>query len=162
MVGFLLAGIIQGLAANDVSGMIRRVAVDAPLAIVLMVGTITVVNRAVDPSRRTIEVWCEIPNTSHQIRAGVFGTVAVATGMLKQAIVVPIAAIQFEEGTNKGAVMVVDKDKKAVKRPVETAPAVGGKVSVLRGLERGETVIVQGGYGLPDGTAVQWPEAAKK
>ena len=34
MVGFLLAGIIQGLAANDVSGMIRRVAVDAPLAIV--------------------------------------------------------------------------------------------------------------------------------
>ena len=44
MVGFLLAGIIQGLAANDVSGMIRRVAVDAPLAIVLMVGTITVVN----------------------------------------------------------------------------------------------------------------------
>ena len=48
MVGFLLAGIIQGLAANDVSGMIRRVAVDAPLAIVLMVGTITVVNLLLD------------------------------------------------------------------------------------------------------------------
>lgn len=48
MVAFLLAGIIQGLAANDVSGMIRRVAVDAPLAVVFMIATITVVNLLLD------------------------------------------------------------------------------------------------------------------
>lgn len=48
MVAFLLAGIVQGLMANDTSGMVRRVAVDAPLAVLAMVGTITVVNLLLD------------------------------------------------------------------------------------------------------------------
>jgi multidrug efflux pump subunit AcrA (membrane-fusion protein) len=119
-------------------------------------GTVRVVNRAVDPTRRTVEVWCEIPNGDQQIRAGVFGTVVIVTGSLKRAVVVPIQAVQFEEGSAKGAVMVVDAARKASKRQVETAPAEGGKVALLKGVRAGETVIVEGGYGLPEGTPVKW------
>lgn len=45
LVGFLLAGIIQGLMAGDVGGMLRRVAADAPLAVLGMIGTTVVVDR---------------------------------------------------------------------------------------------------------------------
>jgi multidrug efflux pump subunit AcrA (membrane-fusion protein) len=125
-------------------------------------GTVTVVNRAVDTARRTVEVWCEIANGGQQLRAGVFGTVVIETGSLKKAVVVPITAVQFEEGTSKGYVMVVGQDKKAARRAVETTPAETGKVAILQGLRNGETVIVEGGYGLEDGTSVTWQGAGEQ
>lgn len=48
LVAFLLAGIIQGLIAGDTGGMIRRVAADAPLAVLGMVGTTVVVDLLLD------------------------------------------------------------------------------------------------------------------
>ena len=39
-------------------------------------GQITVVSRAVDPAKRTVEVWCEIANPERRLRAGAFGSVA--------------------------------------------------------------------------------------
>jgi len=127
-----------------------------------LAGKVTVVNQAVDATRRTVEVWCEIPNPKLQLRAGTFGTVNITTGILKQAVVVPISAVQFDEGTTKGSVWVAGADHKAVKRAVETSPAADGKVAITQGLRAGEIVIIEGGYGLPDGTAVQWQGAAKE
>lgn len=121
-------------------------------------GTVTVVNRAVDPSRRTVEVWCEIPNSSQQLRAGVFGSVEIVTGSLKKAVVVPAAAVQFDEGSSKGVVMVAGPDRKASRRRVDTAPAGDGRAALLEGVRAGEIVIVEGAYGLPEGTAVKWEE----
>jgi multidrug efflux pump subunit AcrA (membrane-fusion protein) len=118
-------------------------------------GSVTVVNRAVDPSRRTVEVWCEIPNSPLSLRAGVFGSVTIVTGALDHAIVVPLAAVQFDEGSSTGAVMVVDATSTASRRQVDTAPAHDGRIALLRGVRPGETVIVEGGYGLPDGTRVK-------
>jgi len=125
-------------------------------------GTVTMVNRAVDPSRRSVEVWCEIPNKTSRIRAGVFGTVVIETGSLSKAVVVPITAVQFDEGTAKGTVMVVDQGRKTQKRPVETTQAEEGKIAVIHGLRAGETVIVEGGYGLQEDTEVHWQGAPKK
>jgi RND family efflux transporter MFP subunit len=124
-------------------------------------GTITVVNRAVDPVRRTVEVWCEIPNTAARIRAGVFGTVAIKTGTLNRAVVIPLSAVQIEEGGTRGSILVVDTSRKAKKRSVNTAPAAEGMVAVTEGLRAGETVVIEGGYGLEDGTEVRWPEDGK-
>jgi multidrug efflux pump subunit AcrA (membrane-fusion protein) len=116
-------------------------------------GRITVVNRAVDPARRTVEVWCEIANTSRRLRGNMFGDVTVNTGFAR-GVVVPQAALQFAEGTTNGTVMVVDDKKIAHRREVETAGVVDGRVPILKGVNPGETVIVEGGYALPDGTEV--------
>lgn len=48
LVGFLLAGIIQGLIAGDVGAMLRRIALDAPLAVLGMVGVTAVVEMLLD------------------------------------------------------------------------------------------------------------------
>ncbi|MGC4048773.1 MAG: efflux RND transporter periplasmic adaptor subunit [Paludibaculum sp.] len=125
-------------------------------------GRITVVNQAVDPARRTVESWCEIANGKRSLKAGEFGEVLIVTGAMKQALWVPLKAVQFEEGTRKGTVLVVEQ-KKARRRAVETGPTTDGKVPVLSGLKGGETVIVDGGYGLADETAVETaaPKAEK-
>jgi len=125
-------------------------------------GKVTMINRAVDPARRTVEVWCEIPNGEARLRAGVFGTVEFVTGRLEHAVMAPVAAVQFEEGTRKGFVMVAGADGKAHRRSVETGAEQGGRVPVLKGLKAGEAVIVEGGYGLPDGTAVKLAEGPGK
>ncbi|MEO8025482.1 MAG: efflux RND transporter periplasmic adaptor subunit [Bryobacteraceae bacterium] len=125
-------------------------------------GKITVVNQAVDAARRTVEVWCEIPNPKGELRSQVFGSVEIVVGQIAKAVTVPVSAVQFEDGTRNGFVMVAGADKKAHKKPVEAGATVGGKVIILKGLEPGASVIVEGAYGLADETAITTAEEAKK
>lgn len=118
-------------------------------------GRITVVNQAVDPARRTVEAWCEIPNPKRALRAGAFGQVLVVTGVTPNSVVVPVAAVQFAEGSKKGVVMVAGEKGTAVAKEVETGDSFEGKVRITSGLAAGETVIVQGAYGLAEGTAIR-------
>lgn len=120
-------------------------------------GRIAVINRAVDPQRRTVEVWCHIERPPLSLRAGVFGQVAVQTGMIAQAVVVPVAAVQFEEGTHRGAAYVIDTQRVAHKREIQTGETVNGQVQVASGIRAGELVVIEGGYGLPDKTKVVLP-----
>ncbi len=120
----------------------------------LISGRITVVNRAVDPQRRTVEVWCEIVRPPAWVRAGTFGTVAIQTGQLQNAVLIPKVALQREEGTDHGTVFVVDKNKIAHKRDVTVGITSGDNVQIASGIKTGETVVVEGAYGLPDNTQV--------
>ncbi|MBI3661624.1 MAG: efflux RND transporter periplasmic adaptor subunit [Acidobacteria bacterium] len=124
-------------------------------------GRVSVVNQAVDPARRTVEVWCEIANPRRALRAGVFGTLTLLTGSAPKSVVVPKEAVQFVEGTTKGTVWVAGADKHVTRREVETGGLFKGSVRILRGLKAGETVVIEGGYGLPDGTEVRWTEEKK-
>ena len=118
-------------------------------------GRVGVISRAVDAQRRTVEVWCEITGPPAALRAGAFGSVAFETGRLTATVLVPVSAVQLEEGTHKGIVLVVDSAQVAHRREVEVGDLVGDKRVVLSGLKAGETVIIEGGYELPDGTQIQ-------
>jgi multidrug efflux pump subunit AcrA (membrane-fusion protein) len=61
----------------------------------------------------------------------------------------------LDDGSRKGHVMVVGSDKRASKRSIEAAATTDGWVPILKGLKAGETVIVEGGYGLPEGIEVK-------
>jgi multidrug efflux pump subunit AcrA (membrane-fusion protein) len=124
-------------------------------------GRITVVNQAIDPARRTVESWCEIPNSNRALRAGAFGQVLIVTGVSPNGIVLPLAAVQFEEGSRKGVAMVAGDKGLALRREVETGAVFDGKVQVTTGLRAGESVIVQGGYGLVEGTQIRVIEDKK-
>lgn len=124
-------------------------------------GRVSVVNRAVDAQRRTVEVWCEIARPPGSLRAGAFGSVLFETGTLRDTVLVPVAALQMEEGTRKGIVLVVDSSQVAHRREVETAEVAGDKRAVTSGLKPGEMVIVEGGYEMPDGTQVKVVGTAK-
>jgi HlyD family secretion protein len=118
-------------------------------------GVVTVVNAGVDVRRRTVEVWCAIRNADGAIRAGVFGTVTVTTGTEANAVVVPVAAVQRDEGSTGGFAMVVTSDNVVEERPVVTGSETNGMIQIISGLSGNETVVVEGGFGLPDGTRVE-------
>lgn len=124
-------------------------------------GRVSMVNKAVDPARRTVEVWCEIPQPKGGLRSGVFGTLSVLTGRIPNRIVIPQTAVQFVEGTRKGSVLVPDDKRIAHTREIEGGEVFDGKVEIKRGLNPGEMVITEGGYGLADGTQVRWTEEKK-
>ena len=96
-----------------------------------------------------------------KLRAGAFGTLTVSTGTAAHSVVAPVAAVQFNEGTRTGTVMVVDDKRIAHKREIEAGEAVEGKVQIVKGLKAGEVVVTEGGYGLPDGTEVKTAEEKK-
>jgi RND family efflux transporter MFP subunit len=118
-------------------------------------GRVTVVNAAVDPSRRTVETWCEIQPPFDGLKAGLFGTVDVQTGFIHNALTVPGSAVEFQEGTNHGSVLVVDSKNIAHVHQVEAGEHVGNDAYIKAGLNPNDTVIVEGNYGLSDGTHVR-------
>jgi HlyD family secretion protein len=127
-----------------------------------LAGRISVVNQAIDPARRTVESWCEIPNPKRALRAGAFGQVLIVTGVAPNSIVVPLAAVQFVEGAQKGVVMVDGEKGLAVRKEVETGEVFDGKVQIKSGLTARDSVIVQGAYGLTEGTQVRVQEDKKQ
>jgi HlyD family secretion protein len=118
-------------------------------------GRVSVINRSVDAQRRTVEVWCEIAKPPASLRAGAFGSVIFETGRLQETVVVPVAALQLEEGTRKGVVLVVDRGNVAHRREVEVGDLVGEKRVVINGLKAGEKIVVEGGYEVPEGTKIR-------
>ena len=118
-------------------------------------GRITVVNQAVDPSRQTVEAWCEIDNSDVRLKAGEFGQMAAVTGVHESAVTVPIPAVQFAEGTHHGVVWTVGAGGAAVERKVSTGVTEADRVEIVEGLQPGETVIVEGAVGLSEGDKVE-------
>jgi RND family efflux transporter MFP subunit len=123
-------------------------------------GKVTVVNRSADPARRTIEIWCEIEKPPAALHPGVFGDVAIVTERTK-GVTVPRQAMQFNEGTHTGWVMIVEGGI-AHKREVEADSAQGPRVHILKGLKGGESVVTEGVYGLDDNVRVKLAGSQKE
>jgi multidrug efflux system membrane fusion protein len=72
------------------------------------------------------------------------------------AVVVPTSAVTLD-ATNGGAgtVMVVDAQSVAHEVHVTTGAHTRERTQIVSGLHGGETVVIEGNYGLPDGTKVQ-------
>lgn len=117
-------------------------------------GRVTMVNSAVDPARRTVEVWCEIPNEDLRLRAGAFGMLRIATGAPTRSVLVPTSAVEYAPD-GRATVMVVDADRVAHEREVKAGRVFGRDVQIEDGLEPGEQVVTDARYGLPDGAAVR-------
>ena len=58
--------------------------------------------------------------------------------------------------------MVAGEKGVAVKKEVETGDVFDGKVQIKSGLTAGESVIVQGAYGLAEGTQIRLQEDKKQ
>ncbi len=121
-------------------------------------GKVTQVSPALDPNSTTVEVWIEAANPDGRLRPGTTVNVQMVAQTLNDAIVVPLSALlKTPEGEN--TVMIV-QDERAHQVSVEAGIRQGDRVQISKGLSGGETVIVNGAYGLPDNTQVKIAEAA--
>ncbi|PYT18836.1 MAG: efflux RND transporter periplasmic adaptor subunit [Acidobacteria bacterium] len=163
------------LTVMDVSSVIARVSVPQAQAayvkvgqpariassdgLVQVAGKVTVVSPAVDPQATTVEVWAQAANTGEKLRPGGTVHVTITADTIRNAIVVPPAALlQSSEGGT--AVIVVGADMIAHEHKVQVGVRTADKAQILEGVEPGAKIVVAGGLGLEDGARVRLQEAA--
>jgi RND family efflux transporter MFP subunit len=120
---------------------------------------VTVVSPATDPNSATLQVWVQADNPGGALKVGASVHVSIETETIKNAMVIPAAAIlPGEEGGT--AVLVIDSEKTAHKRAVQLGVRQKDKVQVLTGVMPGEDVVVVGGMGVDDKGKVKVVNAA--
>jgi HlyD family secretion protein len=158
------------LTVIDISAVVARVNVPLALAGSLKVGQpaiitaadskdtlpgkVTVVSPAADPNSTTIQVWVQAENPGERLRPGASIHVEVVTEEVKNAMVVPAAALVPGE-TGGNAVLTVGADSVVHLRSVDIGIREGDKVQLLNGVRPGESVVIVGGPGLEDKAKVR-------
>lgn len=105
----------------------------------------------VDPSTRTVQLRARAPNADGKLLPGAFAKVRLVLSSADGALTVP--AIAVVPGNESTTVWVV-ADGRAAPRVVEVGQRTEQQVEILRGLEPGERVVVEGVQQMRPGLAV--------
>jgi membrane fusion protein (multidrug efflux system) len=115
-------------------------------------GQFIYVNRQVGTQTGTIQLAAQFPNEGATLRPGGYGRVRVQTGMSKNALLIPQAAVIEVQSLYQ--VVVLTPDNKASFRPVKVGERVGPNWIISEGLKPGEKVIVEGFMKVREGVPV--------
>jgi multidrug efflux system membrane fusion protein len=118
----------------------------------LDVGQLAVLNNQADPGSGTIQLKAVFPNQQRKLWPGTFVNVRLVIATEPKALTVPLDAIQ--QGPQGSFVFIVGQDNKAIVRPVSVRQTFGAEALVEKGLNAGDTVVLQGQYRLSPGTLV--------
>ena len=111
-------------------------------------GRLQFVDNAVDPASGTVKVKAVFDNKERKLWPGAFVNVRMVVRTLEDALVLPRAAlIESARGT---IVYVVDREGKAMARPVQLVTAQGDD-AVVTGVKAGERVVLDGRQNLRPG-----------
>lgn len=105
-------------------------------------GRFIYVNRQVGSQTGTIQMAAEFANPDALLRPGGFGKVRFQTGVSKNALLVPQAAV-IEVQTDY-QLIVLNQQNRATFRPVKVGERVGTNWIITNGLQPGEKVVVDG------------------
>ncbi len=118
----------------------------------LDVGALLAVNNQATATSGTVQLKAIFPNQHRQLWPGTFVNVDLTTSVVPNALTIPTNALQQND---KGQfVYVIGADKRVSVRPVEVAQRLHAVALISKGLQAGETVVVQGQYRLTPGTRV--------
>lgn len=148
-----LAEIKRGMAAGQLK--IETVIPNEPGA--RENGTISFLDNAVNAATGTIKLKGVFANKSRKLWPGQFNDVLITLATRKNAVVIPIQAVQ--SGQQGEYVYVVGPDNKVELRQIASAPA-GEEAVVEKGLAAGEVVVVDGQLRLTPGAFVETGEKA--
>ena len=124
----------------------------------LLSGRLQFVDNAVDASTGTVKAKARFANPQSKLWPGAFVKVTFVAETLKDAVVIPTAAII--QSTRGSIVYVADKGK-ALLRPVQVLASQGEEVAV-KGVAAGERVVLEGRQNLrPDVPLVERSPEAK-
>jgi len=135
-------GDVANIAPEDLPG----VTLQAPVSLV---------GRSADPQSRAVEIWVTLANPSGRLRPNTAARLTIASTATQNAVIVPTAAVTLDAtNANGGTVMIVDGQSVAHEVPVTVGAHDGRRTQITSGLHGGETVVIEGNYGLPDKTKV--------
>jgi RND family efflux transporter MFP subunit len=115
-------------------------------------GKVLVIDNQVDPSIAAVRVKAQIPNDDKTLLPGQFARVSLVANTLKDALAIPSQAVVIN--ARGKMVYVVDKDGKAVAKPIKVVYEYLGS-TVVTGIEPGDRVVVEGKQNLRPGSKVR-------
>ncbi|MGB3742918.1 MAG: efflux RND transporter periplasmic adaptor subunit, partial [Xanthobacteraceae bacterium] len=118
----------------------------------LDVGTLLALNNQAASTSGTVQLKAIFPNQHRQLWPGTFVNVDLTTSVVKDALTVPTNALQQNDGGQ--FVYVVGADKRVSVQLVEVTQRLHAVALIAKGLQAGETVVVQGQYRLKPRTLV--------
>ncbi|HEV3279403.1 MAG TPA: efflux RND transporter periplasmic adaptor subunit [Terriglobia bacterium] len=106
---------------------------------------VTLVSPALDPNSTTVEVWAEAANPHGRLRPGTSARVTFVAGKVKDALVIPAAAL-VTAGDGSTSVILAGADGKPQQKPVKTGIRQGDRLQITEGLREGDRVVTQGAF----------------
>ena len=117
-------------------------------------GRLAVIDNQVDQASGTIRLKAIFENMDEALWPGQYTPVRVQTGIERDAVTVPSAAIQ--RGPAGLYVWSVTPDKKARMAPIEAGPAFESVTVVEKGVAEGDQIIMSNYYRLQPGVSVKF------
>ena len=111
------------------------------------------VSPIVDEVSRTKEIYLAFDTIDPKINAGMYAKIKLLTVLHKDALCLPIDAIQTLDGTN--FVYVVQSDSTVTVRNVDIGVNVDGIVEIVNGLSVGDKIVVDGTQNLSEGAHIK-------
>ena len=147
-----LDAVLQGLKSGG--AMVSATLPDAKNG---FLGRLQFVDNVVDAATGTIKVKARFDNRDAKLWPGAFVKIALVSHTLKDAVVIPTAAVIQSA---RGAVVYVADKSKAALRPVKVV-AAQGEYSAVTGIVAGDRVVLEGRQNLrPDVSVVERAPAA--
>ncbi|TEB10787.1 Macrolide export protein MacA [Pelotomaculum propionicicum] len=115
-------------------------------------GTVTAVAPKTDATTMGYPVEVTIANPDGEIKPGMTVKIDLFTGALQKIIAVPVDAVIEQDGQH---IVYIVEDGKAKEVYVETGVSNDSRIEITKGLEEGQSVIVQGNRLLSDGQQVK-------
>ena len=123
-------------------------------------GHITFADASLSEETGTFLIRAEVDNPEKELRPGMFVRAFLKGGIRPDAILLPQRAVQ--QGAKGSFVWVINEEGKAEFNPIEVGPWFGDQWFIDKGLEGGETVVVNGALKLRAGVPVKIVDAGSK
>jgi membrane fusion protein, multidrug efflux system len=146
------------LLLRNAGAFMEAKALDRTRTNVLDIGVFASLDNQVDTQTGTVRAKARFNNTRLQLFPNQFVNVQLNVRTIRDAIVVPVAAVRH--GNAGDFVFVLKDDRTVALRPVTRGEATVDKVQITSGIAVGERVITEGADRLRDGSRVVLPDDA--
>jgi cobalt-zinc-cadmium efflux system membrane fusion protein len=109
-------------------------------------GRVTYLADIIDPQTRSAKARVVVANPGAALKLDMFARVSVPTADNREALLVPVAAVQTID--NQSVVFVKTGETRFERRTVELGASAGSFVEIRSGLERGDAVVGDGSFHL--------------
>lgn len=123
-------------------------------------GDLAFMDNAVDRSTGTIQLKASFPNDDRALWPGQFASVQLTLTSQPDAVVIPAQAVQT--GQKGPFVYIVTQTSTAEYRPVTPGRLLENEVVIEKGVQPGETVVIDGQLKLAPGSPVKTVESVQK
>jgi len=116
-------------------------------------GRVMLISPALDPGSTTVEVWIEAIKPGQALKPGMNVSIEAVAKSVENALVVPASAVY--KNPEGDYVLLAGSDGKAHLVKVNVGIRSKELAEIQSGLKEGDSVIIVGGYALPDGTKIK-------